>query len=403
MATEIGYGGTTAWLQVLACHLVCFVTWGLITSYGIFQSHYEETMTRTPSEISWIGTMQIFMLLLVGTISGRASDAGLAHEAVLLGSVLVVLGLFMTSLSTQYYQLFLSQGICIGLGMGTLYMPALSVASSYFKEKKSFAVALTSSGAGSGGLVYPAMVQQLLPRVGFGWTLRSMAFVTLALAIAINLLLRVRVPPRRSGSLIDWRAFTEIPYVFFGIGFFLIYWAVYFAFYYIDTYGHKYAGFTSLDSINILLISNGLGIPGRILPGYIAAHWCGPLNTAIPTATLVAVILYCWIALGSSSSGLYVYAAVYGLVASAIQALFAVSLAALTDDLSRLGTRMGMIFSFVAFASLTGSPVAGALINADGGRYVGAQIWAATSMACGAVALLVARIARTGLILNTKI
>lgn len=60
-----------------------------------------------------------------------------------------------------------------------------------------------------------------------------MAFVTLFVSILINLLLRVRVPARRSGPLADLRAFTELPYIFFCIGFFLIYWAVYFAFYYV--------------------------------------------------------------------------------------------------------------------------------------------------------------------------
>lgn len=159
-------GGTTAWLQVLAGHLMCFVTWGLITSFGVFQPYYEEILDVVPSAASWIGTMEIFTLLLIGTFSGRASDAGLVHEAVFAGTVLIVFGIFMTSLSTKYYQLFLSQGICVGLGMGILYMPGLSIPASYFKDKKSLAVGLIASGAGSGGLVYPAMVQQLLPRIG---------------------------------------------------------------------------------------------------------------------------------------------------------------------------------------------------------------------------------------------
>lgn len=159
-------GGTVAWLQVLAAHLMWFISWGLITSFGIFQSAYEDMLHAAPSTVSWIGTVQIFILLLSGTLSGRASDAGLVHEAVLGGTILIVFGLFMTSLSTQYWQLFLAQGVCTGLGMGILSMPGLSVPSSYFKAKKSLAVSIIASGAGTGGLVYPAMVQQLLPRVG---------------------------------------------------------------------------------------------------------------------------------------------------------------------------------------------------------------------------------------------
>ncbi|KAI0506270.1 MFS monocarboxylate transporter [Xylaria bambusicola] len=389
-------GGLRAWLQVLAGHLVCFVTWGLITSFGVFQSHYEELLHVSPSTVSWIGTIQIFILLAIGTFSGRASDAGFVHQAVLLGTVLIVFGMFVTSAATQYYQFILAQGVVIGIGMGILYMPGLSVPSSYFKEKKPLAVAIVASGAGSGGLVYPAMIQQLLPRVGFGWTIRSMAFVTLFISIFINLLLRVRVPARKSGPIAELGAFKELDYVFFIIGFFLIYWAVYFAIYYIDLYGHTYASFTSLDSINLLLITNALGIPGRILPGFIATYYLGPINTAIPTATVVAIVLFLWPVVAHEKIPLYVFAAAYGFVASAIQSLFAVGLAALTTDLSRLGTRMGMVFSVVAFASLTGVPIAGAIIEASGGRYLGAQLWAASITLLGAVALLVARVSKVG-------
>ena len=168
-------GGTTAWLQVLAGHLMCVITWGLITSFGVFQPFYEDLLGSEPSTISWIGTIQIFTLLLLGTFSGRASDAGLVHEAVFVGTSLIIFGLFMTSLSVKYYQLFLSQGVCVGMGMGILYMPGLSVPSSYFERRKSLAVGIIASGAGSGGLFYPAMVQQLLPQVG---PFRSPCFFT---------------------------------------------------------------------------------------------------------------------------------------------------------------------------------------------------------------------------------
>lgn len=79
---------------------------------------------------------------------------------------MIVFGMFMASLATQYYQLFLTRGICIGLGVGIPYMSGLSVPSSHFKEKKFLAVGIIASGAGSVGLVYLAMMQQLLLHVG---------------------------------------------------------------------------------------------------------------------------------------------------------------------------------------------------------------------------------------------
>lgn len=76
------------------------------------------------------------------------------------------------------------------------------------------------------------------------------------------------------------------------------------------------------------------------------------------------------------------------------------AVASVTDDLSQLGTRMGMVLSVVAFAALTGSPVAGAIINAQDGNYLGAQIWAGVSMFLGAVFLAIARFSSTGLVLR---
>ena len=160
-------GGMTAWLQVLAAHCGCIVTWGLVSSFGVFQSYYDSTLGYTPSEISWVGTIQIFFLLGLGGVSGRATDAGFAHETVLVGTILIVLGLSLTSLATQYYQTFLSQGVCVGIGMGLVLIPVMAVSSAWFKAKKNLAVAIIASGAGTGGLIYPAVFRELLPRIGF--------------------------------------------------------------------------------------------------------------------------------------------------------------------------------------------------------------------------------------------
>lgn len=160
-------GGLQAWMQVIAGNLVSVITWGLISSYGVFQTFYQTYLnTSSDSDISWIGTLQIFCLLLVGTIAGRASDAGHSHKLAYLGTSMIVFGLFMASFATRYYQLLLSQGVCVGLGMGILYMPSLSVAASYFQKRKPLAIGIISTGGSIGGLIYPAMAQQLLPKLG---------------------------------------------------------------------------------------------------------------------------------------------------------------------------------------------------------------------------------------------
>jgi MFS family permease len=215
-------GGLLAWTQVAVAHLVVINTWGTINSFGIFQTYYVSSLSRPPSDISWIGSIQVFLLFFIGTLTGRLTDAGYFKHIFATGSFLVVFGSFMTSLSNTYLQIFLAQGICIGLGMGCLFCPVVAVLSTYFMKKRNVAIGLAISGSATGGVVFPAMVRQLLPQIGFGWTMRSIAFLQLAILIVANMFAKTRVPPRRTGPIVEWEAFKEIPYTLFAIGSFFV-------------------------------------------------------------------------------------------------------------------------------------------------------------------------------------
>lgn len=203
-------------------HLVVMNTWGFVNSFGVFQTYYVTSLHETPSTISWIGTIQIFLLFFIGTFTGRLTDAGYFRHVFLTGSILVVLGLFMASLSTTYWQLFLAQGVCCGLGNGCLFCPALSLLSTYFSKRRGLAIGLAATGSATGGMVFSAMVQQLLPRAGFPWTMRSLAFIQLGCLTLCNLLMRTRVQPRRAGALVDWKSFKEATYSLFAAGMFFV-------------------------------------------------------------------------------------------------------------------------------------------------------------------------------------
>ena len=131
-------GGLRAWTQVAMAHLTIFSTWGWVTSYGVFQEYYHTSLGLDPSAISWIGSVQIFLLFFLGTFSGRALDAGLFRPVYFAGTVFQLLGVFSMSAATNYWQLFLSQGLCIGIAGGLQFCPVMSLVSTYFvKDRKS--------------------------------------------------------------------------------------------------------------------------------------------------------------------------------------------------------------------------------------------------------------------------
>ena len=150
------------------------------------------------------------------------------------------------------------------------------------------------------------------------------------------------------------------------------------------------------------MIMNGAGTPMRLLPNWVADRYTGPVNSMAPFLLITGLLLYCWAAVSSTAS-LYVFAAMYGLFAAGFQSLFPAALTSLTTDLSRAGVRMGMVFSLVGFAILTGTPLAGALIQRDNGRYLYAQMFAGSLLTASFVFIVAARIAITGWKLRVKV
>jgi len=103
------------------------------------------------------------------------------------------LRLFMLSLTRtqQYYQVFLSQAIGMGIGMGLVVVPAVSLPSQYFRRRRMLVMGLVYAGqawfilptwhgpwtpiTGSslGGVIFPIMLNHLInSSLGFAWSVR---------------------------------------------------------------------------------------------------------------------------------------------------------------------------------------------------------------------------------------
>ena len=150
--------------------------------------------------------------------------------------IIQLVGIFMTSLCTTYWQVFLAQGICVGLGNGLVFIPSMTICSTYFLKNRALALGVAASGSATGGLVYPAIAECLLPKVGFGWMVRVMGLVMGVTMVLCAVFLKPRLPPRKSGPLVEWAAFRELPYALFATGSFLMFWGLYVVFYYIGQY-----------------------------------------------------------------------------------------------------------------------------------------------------------------------
>ena len=140
----------------------------------------------------------------------------------------------------------------------------------------------------------------------------------------------------------------------------------------------------------MLMVINVVGIPGRLVPGYLADQFFGAVTMFIPTVFFAAICVFAWAGV-TSVTGLYVWIAFLGYFGAGIQAMFPATLSGISKDLSKGGVRIGMIFTIVSVAALTGPPLAGKLMEINGGNYIGAQIWGGVCLLIGTAMLLAAR------------
>lgn len=165
------------------------------------------------------------MLFFWGPVAGKFVDDYGPRLPILLGSFMHVFGLMMVSISDKYYQIFLAQAVCSAIGCSFLFYPSIAACGTWFLKHRALAFGTMVAGSSIGGVVMPIMVQKLLPRIGFGWSMRSVAFLILGLLIFGNLTVRSRLPPmRRPIRLMDFLTpFTEVPFLLLAISSFFIY------------------------------------------------------------------------------------------------------------------------------------------------------------------------------------
>ena len=71
------------------------------------------------SALSWIGSLQGFFLVSVGALTGPLYDAGYFRTLTIIGSLMIVFGTMMLSLSHKYWQVFLARHAARVLGAGS--------------------------------------------------------------------------------------------------------------------------------------------------------------------------------------------------------------------------------------------------------------------------------------------
>ncbi|KAJ5574608.1 monocarboxylate permease [Penicillium hetheringtonii] len=387
-------GGLQAWLTVLGAFCGLFVSFGWINCIGVFQTYYERNQLDhlSPSTVAWIPSLETFVMFFAGPLFGTLFDNYGPRWILLAGTFLHVFGLMMASLSTEYYQFILAQGICSPIGASAIFNASINSVSGWFAKRRAFALGITASGSSLGGVIFPIMVSKLIPQVGFGWAMRICAFLILFMLAIANVTIKSRLKPQKKGfDVMNFiRPLHDIRFVLTVAAAFCFFWGMFLPFTFVITSGERY-GMSENMSQYLIPILNAASIFGRTLPGYLADR-VGRYNVMIVFSNLSGIlVLALWLP-SRSNAPIIIFSALYGFGSGAFVSL-APALIAQISDLREVGVRNGTCFSIISIAALTGSPIGGALVpDVLHGSYTRLQIFSGVVMIAGATMFIVARI-----------
>ncbi|KAG2359616.1 hypothetical protein BDR07DRAFT_1378578 [Suillus spraguei] len=272
---EFPEGGLVGWITAFGSFLVQFCGFGYTASFGVYQDFYAQhyLTNETSSAISWIGSTNAFLQV-------------------------TIFSLFMLSLSKpdQYYQIYLSQGIGLGVASGLMYIPSVAVISHHFRRRRTLVMTFVATGASLGAIIHPIMLNNLF-NGPLGLPMGSVQ-------AQVNYIVAAR------------KCICDVPFVLTIAGCFLFQVGFFYPLF-----------FFQLDSIK----------HGRLTSGFIAAF------TGVPNLVIIATFSCGVIILGmiglSNLASVVVLCVVYGYFSGLYNGISVPLLALLTPDLSELGIR----------------------------------------------------------------
>ncbi|KAF5642281.1 monocarboxylate transporter 2 [Fusarium tjaetaba] len=373
--------GFKAYSVVLGAWLALFPASGLLNSTGIFQAWLLVNQLDKYSEpqIAWIFSTFAFLFFFGGIQAGPIFDRYGLKYLLPTGACGLVVSLFM-----------LAFGCLGGLSSSIIWTTSIATLGHWFMQNRGLATGLATTAGGIGGLCYPLAFSHLSRLVGFPWTMRCFALITLLCFLASLPLLKTRLPANPTSRLVlDWKGFKDSRFTLTMMAIFILDWAVLVPPAYMTTYS-SFHGLKDL-SPNILAILNSASTLGRCLPGIVADKF-GRFNVMIICATLSTLSIFClWLQARSNAAVVISFAVTYGFFSGTAFSLTPVCVAQLCKT-EEYATRYGTAYGVVSFATLAGVPISGLILGtSDGNHYNALVLFCGTAYAVSALLFLFAK------------
>jgi MFS family permease len=189
------------WVVVITCFIIAAIIFGISYSFGVFFKSLEGEFNLNRGATSAVFSLYMVLYSVFGILGGWALDRYGPRIITIFVGLFTGLSLLLTSQAGTTWQLFITYGLLLAIGVGPSYVMVMSTASRWFNRKRGLALGIVGSGSGLGMLLIAPFATYLISNID--WRMTYVAIGLIAWLVVIPLFKLMRKDPSELGLLPD--------------------------------------------------------------------------------------------------------------------------------------------------------------------------------------------------------
>jgi MFS family permease len=181
------------YIIVAAAFLIQILTWGIYNSYGVFFTPLLRDFEWPRATIAGAVSLSQFLVGFGSIFLGNLNDRFGPRVLMIYVGVMVGIGYFLMSQVQSIWQLYLFQGLIIGIGISGTDVILLSTVARWFLKRRGMMSGIVKIGTGVGTMLAPLVITWLITEYEWRNTY-SIIGITLFICIISSALLLRRDP-----------------------------------------------------------------------------------------------------------------------------------------------------------------------------------------------------------------
>ena len=378
---------------VAVAFVMLMVLGGTYYSFGVFFSPLLVEFGWTRAMTSGAFSLCIMLEGLLGIIMGRTTDRWSPRIVLTLCGFLLGLGYLLMSQISALWHFYLLYGVIIGIGLGGLWVPPVSILARWFTKRRNMMTGIAIAGSGVGGLIAPLLANWLIST--YAWRLSYVILGSIVLVLIILAAQFLKRDPAQIGQLpygenvrevhglqmensglsLREAVYTKqlwlVSGMFFCFGFSVFSIMVHIVPHVIEL------GISATSAANILAVLGGVSIAGKTIMG--AATDRIGTRTGIIIGFILVFTTLTWLIVARELWMLYLFAAFFAFGYASMVALMSPIIAELFG-LSSVGVLLGIVNFAATIGCATGPILAGWLFDISGNYQLAFLLCAAVSI-----------------------